>query len=696
MNSIKITLLMLLLTGLSACTKNELEFVYDHPEEGESAQMQFTFEDGTMQTKGVGLTPGEEKTVSSVHVLIFDKNGNLITSKNYPSFDINVGILGIPTKSGTNMSIYAFANISPTNTNLPAGGTLFDNVKTVNDLNNIKVYNVGSDVELNKRLLMWGFKTGVTIPALPASSSVTIPLNYVASKIHVNLIDDTPVNEQVSWVDWKLQNFSKFSNLLPQSVDAVNPANSSDFLSSIATFAWVDTTFTVNGVQKSGKATVIYLFENRRGGRSSGSPADTNPRNKTQYAPPKATAIIANGYYRTSSQTRGITATIFLGNNNYNDYNLERMKEYTYQITVKGIDEIDIDSRVDATNAGFQADVLKTTLDCHYDWRPLRLGSFAGKLKVEVLDASGLLPSTWLKLSAINLNQFVNNGSGTYVRPTYLPADMVSTISDITFTDATQITFKNYYLYADEFMTEGGTRSAMVKVTSSLAGSIPISIPITQKGYQMMGTAVGLRKFSLLGAILPSDDYKLIVENQEEATMILTPGVSAGVEKTATMQWGFNTQDMQAVLPISLFDYYKRAGYDNTQNLVMSNITTATLRVPYGRTSSGTISEQAHNPIFNSYAARYCFEKNRDVNGDGKISGTEIKWYLPSLEELILIYIGEPSLSQILGEQMTSSAYQSSTEFTTTTDNMGILFGLGRTGTVTKPTAIYVRCVRAI
>ena len=155
-----------------------------------------------------------------------------------------------------------------------------------------------------------------------------------------------------------------------------------------------------------------------------------------------------------------------------------------------------------------------------------------------------------------------------------------------------------------------------------------------------MGT-VGMRKYSLPGVLLPTGDYKLAVENVEETGLILTPGADTGLEKTYTMQWGFPSTDMQAALPQVVFDYYKRAGLDNTNNLVYLPSSTI-LRKPYPRTGENVIAENLYDPIFNTYAARYCFEKNRDTNGDGSILGDEIKWYLPSEDELALIYAGNP------------------------------------------------------
>lgn len=690
-NYISILFLFSLLITTNSCTDEREDFL---PEESQIARVKIEIAPSSMTTRSTGLTTQEEKNVESIQLLIFDRNGKIVTKKYFSQVNVQTGLNNVITRSGTGMSIYAIANITSVNTN---STNVIDSIHTISDLNNLAVYTTGGDMETNRKLLMWGNAVNITIPPSPATITIPVILNYIASKIHVNLINNTPAGQQVSWTDWKLQNFPRRSYLIPRASDVVNPANSSDFLSSSSTFGWTDTTFVVGGVTKPGKSTVFYLFENRRGNRISNA-TPTSTKNKNLYAPGKATAIIANGFYQTSSQIKGIQATIYFGNNTYNNYDLVRAQEYTYNITVSGIDSIDVDSRIDGTNKGFQASVLNTTLDSHYDWRPLQLGAFDGTFSVAILNETGQ-PATsafWLKVSNINLNQFINNGSGTYIRPTYNPAtDMKTSISNISFNSSSQMAYQTYYLYADEFLTEGGTRTARVQVSNSQGGTV--SIPITQKGIQSMGNTVGLRKLSLLG-ILSTENYRLMVENNEEATLSLTPGASPGTEKTNNMQWGFDGRDMQSVLlGVTLFDYFKRAGMDNTVNLVYSNTSTSTLYPPYGRTGNTTISEQVHNPIYNTYGARYCFEKNRDTNGDGKISGSEIKWYLPSIDELALMYAGEPSLSQLSTEKLSANPYLSSTENEgTLTDMMGLRLDNGQSGTASKQVALYARCVRAI
>lgn len=67
-------------------------------------------------------------------------------------------------------------------------------------------------------------------------------------------------------------------------------------------------------------------------------------------------------------------------------------------------------------------------------------------------------------------------------------------------------------------------------------------------------------------------------------------------------------------------------------------------------------SKGAYNAIYNSTAARYCHEKNRDMNGDGQIDNDETFWYLPSEQEMQLFWTYHEALN------LYTDYYWSSTE----------------------------------
>lgn len=632
--------------------------------------------------------------------MVFDKTGNKV-SQHYFSSNITSSLHNITTRSGNNMSVYVVANLSQQNTSSTTVSNYFNSIYTISELNKVLLYDLANDLNINRDLVMCGSVTGLTVSPV-GIQNVTVQLNYTVAKVTLYVVTAlTNTSDSYNLTNWTVTNYPQKSYLFPQATDA--GTSSSDFGNSPTSIAWVDTTLVISGVSTPAKYAFLYMYENRQG-----TNANTTESQKASNAPSKATAMVLQGYYKTNatSTVTGVTTTIYLGNNNYNDYNVNRGNEYSYIATIKGINQINIDSRVVSNTYGYQVNVYNTTLDCHPDWRPMQINSWPGTATINVYNSDGVTPCTWLRVSTINLNQAVNNA-----RPTYNPStDMVNMLT-LTFpmNSPQAIASQMVYLYADENFSPN-SRSAIVSITSteSLTNSQVITKPITQLGYQTMGTSVGFRTFTIAGNLNtgPGVDYTLIIENTEEASLNLTPGAAAGTEATTNMQWGFN---LSIAEPTSGFssDYYYRDGYEVSLGLVFASgggALNSTLRPPYGRasaanssTASVTITENAMNPIFNTYPARYCFEKNRDVDGDGKITNpntqgfNEIIWYLPAADELYAMYVGQYALTNAL----TGSNYQVSSEvYGSSTSTNSMSYATGISGAINKSQAVNVRCVR--
>lgn len=648
-----------------------------------------------------GMSKTQEQKINNAFVLVFDKSGHKV-SHNYYSSNVSSTISGIQTQSGSNMSIYVVANLTMENTGHNPY-IYFSDVNTVAELNQKMVSNLAGDLSANRSLVMYGSLTSVSIPAT-GTKQVTVQLNYAVAKVTLYVVTAlTTPTDAYNLTDWTVTNYPLKSYLFPQPTDAANPTVDSDFANSVTTISWVDTTIMVNNVRTPAKYAFLYMFENRRGTNS-----NTTELQKALNVPAKSTAMVINGYYKTtaSNKVQGITTTVYLGNNNYNDYNVNRGKEYSYVATIKGINNVNVsDSRVVTNTNGYQVNLFSPAMDNHPDRRPIQINSWPGKSIITIYNTGGSTPCTWLHLSTIDLNKAVNNA-----RPTYNPAtDMVNSLT-LTFPTTTPATMTSQmaYLYADE-NTSTSPRTAYLVVQSieGLTNSQEITIQVSQKGYQTMGN-VGFRSFTTSGAINPADDYIMVVENIEEATLNLTPGAVAGTEATTNMQWGFNLTVAEPTAS-AVSDYYYRNGYPNTLWLVMSNTTGglgSTLRPPYGRLSAAnassasvTITENAMDPIFNTYPARYCFEKNRDLDGDGQITNPntkgvdEISWYLPSAEELYAMYVGQYALPNYL----TGANYQVSSEvYGSNNATNSMSYGTGISGSIGKSSAVSVRCVKKL
>lgn len=60
-----------------------------------------------------------------------------------------------------------------------------------------------------------------------------------------------------------------------------------------------------------------------------------------------------------------------------------------------------------------------------------------------------------------------------------------------------------------------------------------------------------------------------------------------------------------------------------------------------------SVDDETYQGMSSSYRSAYiaCMQRNRDVNRDGTIDESEIKWHMPAINEIASIYIGEGALS---------------------------------------------------
>lgn len=698
------------LSLLTACISEEIsDESRSQVIEGQPVNVSLRLEKAALTRSG--LTPSQETAINTIFVMVFDKTGAKVSQEFFTS-NITANLQNIATRSGNNMSIYVITNLSPHNTKLALVSKAFDNVSSIAGLNQFNIYNLAIDLNANLDLVAYGMLTGQSIDPNTTQTFV-VPLNYVAARVTLYVTNALSIpTDSYDVTDWTVLNYPTRTYLIGQSTDAVTPGVSTDYANSVTSKTWVDTTITFPGASSpvAAKYAFMYIYENRRGGRTGGN-TGTDPIDKAKYAPANASAIQFRGYYKAlaTSTVTGTTTTIHLGANSYNDYNVLRGHDYSCFATIKGINNIVTDSRVTGSNSGFQVNLFQPTLDNHSDRRPLQIYCWPDSFTVQIYESDGVTPAPtgfWLKASTLDINKAVLFG-GTYKRPTYTPAtDMLYTLNlDYNGNSTSSMTSELVYLYADENLTTS-PRTAVIKVTSS--GNESITKTITQKGYQSMGT-IGLRSFNTNGTVNSADDYMLLVENYEESTYNLTPGATAGTEATAYMQWGYNLTQTQLTATATL-EYYRRNGLNNTLLTVYGNTTgnLSSVMLPgFGRisTNSGSspsvsISEQYIDPVFNTNMARYCFEKNRDLDGDGKITnpntlGTnEINWYLPAADEILLINIGYYALAL----PPIQYPYLSSTEFYTSPTNSitFINYGNGNINVSNKYSALPVRCVRRL
>ena len=269
-------------------------------------------------------------------------------------------------------------------------------------------------------------------------------------------------------------------------------------------------------------------------------------------------------------------------------------------------------------------------------------------------------------------------------------------ITDLPFGNTSTVTNQTLYVYADEYVVRDGFRSATVRFSFYKDGGDSNqpevrNFTISQDGYLSFYTNddsqyAGLRILNQDGT--PSDvKQRMVLERYPEYRMTMNPGIDPSVQNINSMQWGFAYQKIYVsnnldkfrngrfVTTESVYIDLKRVDnepdnfgvFPNSYRNMFGNGLDGNLAfIPAytGRTSGAPYylpdpTANIYHPIYKTSAARYCHEKNRDLNGNGILEPSEIHWYMPSQKELLLMAISLPqSEYQFAGY----SALMSSTE----------------------------------
>lgn len=659
-----------LLFALYACVNEEL--AKSDTLGGEDALVNISF--GMVAPQGVNASATRasaetEEAITSLHILVFNAAGSLQTLKYIADYrGATAAEKQISTRSGGNCTIYAVANMRQQNTGSEGGGSFFDDIVTLSQFESRFSTIVGADVERNAGMLMCGKLTGVTISPLPVLTKPEqqLLLYRLSSKITINIKDGTPEGESVMVKDYEIYNLPLHSYFANNSTDYYtnNTSLAAGAFYQVIQRGFVDVEAIYDGVStglvKQGQ---FYMVENRRGVVNT----STDQREKARYAPAYATYALINANYMNNNNGTVTSAKykIYLGANNSNDYNIERNRLYTYNITITGASETDVnvDSRVNASQT-FVVSIANQTLDAHYDWQAFQIDATAGHTKVEILNMDGTpvnATTSWLKFS--RLSTYPNRADVNAN-----PANATVTTETIDHTGTPESYMR--YLYADENLS-GTNRKLKVRITTTVdsdvaalvnpARCVTIDKEITQKTIEYAGMFAGA---------MNTGGYtkQLGVECIEEYAIPYKDGITATT--VSGMQWGFRD------ITTGVTD--NSDGLANTKDLV-------------GRTTpaNGGLSGIFH-PVLNTYAARYCYEKNRDVDGNGTLDDAEKVWYLPAQNQLMGIWTAHSGLQT----SFSRAYYRSSTE-SGLNGGWLVSFSNGYTGYSYKSDDTYrVRCVR--
>lgn len=647
-------------------------------------------------------TPEEERHLNNLYIYIFDGNGNLKGYKGiegednlnqYTSSTAKAQITGIKTRSGESY-IYAVANIStglyPVET---SNGTVEANKLPIN-LNEDKArageYNFTRDqlkaltfkrsdtsIDITSAFLMSGaVKEGnpvnITTAGAIAGDDNAIRLSRIVSKVKFTIKaanNTTEVTRSFKLETYDIMNIAVDGSLVGK-IDGNSRKNTRNVNNDIGN------TVRPNDVEAGAQIFEVYLPENlqdavrpvtTQAGREDDS--QSIPKKVFTNAPAYGTYVMLKGKYEetTSSSTKSadVTYYVHLGDctKDVNNYDVERNCKYTYNITVAGVDKIIVEAKKEsgADQPGAEGVVLEygatgknMTLDSHYEYmvmrfyqkdiqalktkgkgyfyqvyalgkktKPINVKDKANPMTQEHQQQLNGVDTKWIEFATTGRNNSksyygsANNGRGTpcdypgksktmdietFLKKLYEDADNDNLWTN-GYIDATCFVSENYYskLSWDKYVNDVDKRAFYVanKVETSNDGRSVYAK--TQYGL----TQYNIQTFydrSKAGSITA---YGCETINDEEGKGFTVNGGGSKYNSAGSNSWN---------------------GRANMVKDIESSDDWETLKT-------------------NKSLIKACMSRNRDLNGDGKISDDEIRWYAPTISQYIGIWIGEEIMS---------------------------------------------------
>lgn len=453
---------LLLALFTASCTQTPLVDTDDNNfTEGEKTTLHIALKNAGMNVMTrTGLSSEEEEEIHSVAIYIIDEAMKQVVSS---TFHINVaehnyptGDLKVETLVGNNRSIYVIANYD---------ANLIEELKTVASINDAEALVAefyGNPLQREFGLAKTGKLTGQKIRK---NQLITVDLEYITAKVTTSVVNKSA---QFTVLGWALGNAPTQTYLFQHDTDALTNEDYYHALDGqMMRFEEV-----IPNKPEAGNTTysnTFYLYENRRGGRDltktappanwpygeTGEVRPTGPGYeyllKSWYAPQNATYIKIYGKWNDGATKREVTITHYLGENNYDDYNIRRATHYTYKITIESLTNIKVDTNVEMkeSNLTVLTPAQLMNLDAHYCYRPFTLNVQEvtdpdAKISIEVLESpNSTVHSHWLDLSAtflfmqhvrdntapnppegaqLAINTWLQPGNDwNYVRPRFVP-----------------------------------------------------------------------------------------------------------------------------------------------------------------------------------------------------------------------------------------------------------------------------------
>lgn len=650
-------------------------------------------------------TDAEERHLDNLYIYIFDGNGNL---KGYKGIEGEVNlnqntssttkaeITGIKTRSGESY-IYAVANIStglypvetssgtvaanklPINLNeetARAGGYDF----TLDQLKALTFKRNNTSIDITSAFLMSGAVqdgnlVNITTAGTIASGDNAIRLSRIVSKVKfiIKAANTVGVTRSFKLDTYDIMNIAVDGSLVGK-IDGNSRNKTTNVNKNIGN------TVRPNDVENDAQFFEVYLPENLQDAvhnvttqAAREDDSQSIPKEFTN-APANGTYVVLKGKYEetTSSSTKSadVTYYVHLGDcsRDKNNYDVERNCKYTYNITVAGVDKIIVEAKKEsgADQPGAEGVVLEygatgknMTLDSHYEYMVMRFY----QNDIQALKKAG--KGYFYQVYALgNHTDVINVGATTVGKKNDVDTSWIQFAIKCR-RDGSSSTYSEDKTNRGTACSYPGTNAndlytvdKFLKYLYDNANSTSIwtgGYDYNKGSYYVDATC-----------FISENYYKNLTWNQYVNDVDKRAFYVANEVKTSN-----DGRSVYAQTQYGLTQYNIQTFYDRSKAGSITAYGCETINDEEGKGFSvnggGSTYQSAGSDTWNGRAnmvadintrtdtwkslknntslIKACMSRNRDLNGDGKISDDEIRWYAPTISQYIGIWIGEEIMS---------------------------------------------------
>lgn len=645
-------------------------------------------------------TEADERHLDNLYIYIFDGNGNL---KGYKGIEgeakLNQStreITNIKTRSGESY-IYAVANISSTglypvetSNNTDEANKLPINLDekkaqageynfTLNKLKALTFNRENTSIDVSTFLMSGAVQTGnlvnITTAGTIASGDNTIQLSRIVSKVKftIKAAKEEGITRSFKLDTYDIMNIAQEGRLIGNNdgnyrIEAEKVNNN------------IGNTIGVNDVEDGAQFFEVYLPENLQNKvKRVTSQAEREDDSQTKLqkvftnAPAKGTYVVLKGKYeetkKGTTRSADVTYYVHLGDcsKDVNNYDVERNCKYTYNITVAGVDKIIVEAQKNrADQPGAEGVVLEygatgknMTLDSHYEYMVMR---FYQK-DIQALQAAG--KGYYYRVYALgNHTDVINVGEKTTGNKNNVDTSWIqfaikcsrdgtsSTYSTDRTNRGTACSYPGTEYSSDLYTVED-----FLKYLYDNANSTSIwtgGYDYNKESYYVDATCFISENYykdrTWNQYVNDVDKRAFYVANEVETS-------NDGRSVYAKTQYGLTQYNIQTFYDRSKAESITAYGCETINDEEGKNFSVNGGGRKYNSAGTDTWNGRANmledieksdkwkSLKSNESLIKACMSRNRDLNGDGKISKDEIRWYAPTISQYIGIWIGEEIMS---------------------------------------------------